>query len=173
MIQCPSCKATLPDGAGHCQFCGATFAATPPSRRTDSDDPDLGGGDSPSWVWPAYYGISIWWILSGVWGIIQELMSKNPGSFWSIVSMGISAVTALVGLGLILRVEQARGIVNVLCFLQILNGVFGLLGGFVMSFAPIIGIFGAIAMIVSALDIVFAILMIFVIGETESLAPNF
>src|SRR5687768_5677167 len=104
MISCPKCNATLPDGAGHCQFCGTTFAAgAPPSRRGMSEDPDYGGSGSPKWVWPAYYIISVWWILSGIWGVIQGLLSKDPGSFFGIISMGISGLTALVGIGLIFR----------------------------------------------------------------------
>ena len=170
MIKCSKCQATLPDGAGYCQFCGNTFAPQP-TRRRDNDEPAYVASGTPKWVWPAYTIISVWWIISGVWGVAQGLMSKNPASFWVIVSMVISAVTALVGIGLLLRVELARGIVNVLCFLQIIDGGFGLLGSFMLSF--VFGLLGAIAMIVSALRIAMGILMMFVIGETESRAPNF
>jgi hypothetical protein len=172
MIKCPKCNATLPDGAGHCQFCGNTFAAQPvPGRPPRNEDPDYGGSGSPQWVWPAYYLISAWWILNGIWGVIEVLLSKDPGSLFGIIAMLLNVVTALVGLGLILRVELARGIVNVLCFLQILEGIFGLLGSFAMTF--VFGLFGAIAMIMSVIQIALAVVMIFVIGETESRAPNF
>jgi hypothetical protein len=168
MINCPKCQATLPDGSGRCQFCNTTFTAAPVRPGSDLDAPTE--SVNLKWVWPAYYAIAGWWIFNGLYGIVQVLLSKHAGSFWGVMDIAISSITALVGLGLILRVELARGIVNVLCFLQILQGLFGVLGGFIMSFA--IGIFGAIAMVMSILQIIIAVLMVFVIGETEGRAAN-
>jgi hypothetical protein len=168
MIKCPKCQATLPDGAERCQFCGATF--TPAVSRAVGPDDEPGRSVPLQWVWPAYYGIAAWWIFNGLYSVVQTVWRGQAGSAFGIVGIGIGALTALVGLGLILRVELARGIVNVLCFLQILDGAFGLLGSFLMSFA--FGLLGAIAMIMSILQIALAVLMIFVIGETESRAAN-
>ncbi len=98
------------------------------------------------------------------------LTSKHPGGLFSSISIVFAVVTILVGIGLIARVELARGIVNVLCFLQILDGAFGLLGGFIFSFA--IPLIGALAMGMSLLKIALALAMVFVIGETESRAAN-
>lgn len=66
--------------------------------------------------------------------------------------------------------ELARGIVNVISFLQILQGLFGILGSFLLSFA--FGLIGAIAMVLAIVQVVLAGLMIFVIGETETRAAN-
>lgn len=99
------------------------------------------------------------------------MSAKHPGDLFNVINLILHVVTILVGLGLILRVELARGIVNALCFLQILQGVFGLLGSFIFTF--VVPLFGAIAMIFSFVQIALAILMIFLIGETESRAANF
>lgn len=169
MISCPKCRATLPDGSGYCQFCQTKFTPTA-TARGEGDEAVPTASLNLAWVWPVYYFIAAWWIFDGVYGIAQTLRSQYPGSFFSVIGIVISAVTALVGLGLVLKVELARGIVNVLCFLQILQGLFGILGGFIMSFA--IGIFGAIAMVLAIVQIVLAGLMIFVIGETETRTSN-
>ena len=169
MISCPKCHATLPDGSSYCQFCQTKF--TPPAgARGDEGTDSSTQSVNLAWVWPAYYAIAGWWIINGVYGIAQALLSKNPGSVFSIISIVLCAVTLLVGLGLVLKVEMARGIVNVLCFLQILQGLFGILGSFLLSFA--FGLLGAIAMVMAILQVALAGLMIFVIGETESRAAN-
>jgi hypothetical protein len=87
------------------------------------------------------------------------------------IGLIIGAVTALIGLGLILRIEAARGIVNVICFIQILSGVLDI--AFFFFAAPALGLFGAVGFIFAFIRIGLAGLMIFVIGETESRAPNF
>ena len=170
MINCPKCNATLPDWAAKCQFCGNTF--TPAPKRASANDEQETPGQSLNlkWVWPAYYGIAGWWIVSGLYDVISALTSRHPGSLFSTISIVFAVITLLVGVGLIARVELARGIVNVLCFLQILDGAFGMLGGFVFSFA--IPVVGMIAMIMSLLKIALALAMVFVIGETESRAAN-
>ena len=140
MINCPKCNATLPDWAAKCQFCGNTF--TPAPKRASANDEQETPGQSLNlkWVWPAYYGIAGWWIVSGLYDVISALTSRHPGSLFSTISIVFAVITLLVGVGLIARVELARGIVNVLCFLQILDGAFGMLGGFVFSFAiPVVG----------------------------------
>lgn len=176
MTKCPDCNATLPDGAVHCQFCGAALAPTGGASRSGGR-PAAGRAHSSSlqdrgeyaWAWWIYYGVSAWWILNGGYAIFLSV--TQSGGLLGIISLLIGLFTALVGLGLIFRVEAARGIVNVLCFIQILEGCFGLGVGFLLS--GFIGIWGIIGMLMSILRIVFAVLMIFAIGETESRGPNF
>lgn len=172
MTKCPKCQATLPDGAGACQFCGTSLSAAPPPVRMPgraigrTPSPTYG---QPKWIWPAYYAIAGWWILDGV-RVIALSVGIGEGGF-GIFDMVLGAVTALVGVGLILRVDLARGIVNILCFLQILDGALSLIIGLFLTAA--LGFWGAIGMIFSAIRIAVAVLMIFLIGETESHAPNF
>ena len=178
MTKCQGCNATLPDGAAQCQFCGATLApiAAPRGRaggrQTGRAYTTTDQASEYAWVWWIYYGVAGWWILNGAFAIVSSVaFEKDLGGIFGIIGMIVGAFTALVGLGLILRVEAARGIVNVLCFIQILDGCFGLLVSF---FWPgFIGMWGIIDMLVSVLRIAFAVLMIFAIGETESRAPNF
>ncbi len=99
------------------------------------------------------------------------LALRSGAGVIGIISLAIGIFTACVGLGLIFRVEAARGIVNVLCFIQILEGALGLAIGFLLS--GFVGIWGIVGMIFSILRVVFAVLMIFAIGETESRAPDF
>ncbi len=176
MVKCPHCNATLPDGSFQCQFCLTQFAAAPPAARGHAPVNSRTGSSmpgAPRWVVPAYNVIAAWWIVDGVWTILKGtvLAEKDTGGFFTIVFMIIGGVTALVGLGLLLRIDLVRGIVNVLCFLQILDGAFGLLIAFVLT--GMLGIWGVIAMIMSAIRIAQACLMIYLIGETDTRAPNF
>jgi hypothetical protein len=81
------------------------------------------------------------------------------------------AITALIGLGLILSVDAARGIVNVIAFLHIFFGLFSLvmlfLGGASFGLAALLMLF------LTFLDIGLSGFMIFLISETETRAPNF
>ncbi len=126
---------------------------------------------TPGWVLPAYYGISGWWFLNGVWTVLSTLISKNGASGFGVIIVVIGGLTALVGLGLILRIDAVRGIVNVLCALNILFGAIGLITAFFMT--GVFGIWAAIGMIRNAIQIAMAGLMIYLIGETDTHAPNF
>src|SRR5437899_1950147 len=175
MIKCPGCQATLPDGALQCQFCGAQLAAPPVARgyaRGQTRQSSAMPG-APSWVMPAYYGIALWWMLSGAWDILQATVwaGKDSGGFLDVLGILFGGITALVGLGLLLRIDVVRGIVNVLCFLQIVFGILGLITSFLLS-GPL-GMIGILGMIHSIVDIGTAGLMIYLIGETETRAPNF
>ena len=175
MVKCPNCQATLPDGAFQCQFC-RTQLALPPGAARGYGRPSRQSAampGSPSWVMPAYYGIALWWMFSGVWDILHATLwaGKDSGGFLDILGIVFGGITALVGLGLLLRIDVVRGIVNVLCFLQILFGILGLITSFLLS-GPF-GMIGVLGMIHSIVDIGTAALMIYLIGETDTRAPNF
>src|SRR2546430_2241002 len=123
MTKCPKCNATLPDGSVSCQFCGNQWGTAPGGAKHAGRTSYSGG--TPGWIWPAYYGIAGWWIVNGVYAVLAStaFAPKDGGGAVSIIELIIGAFTALVGLGLILRVEAARGIVNVICFIQILSGI--------------------------------------------------
>ena len=165
MMKCPKCQATLPDDSSSCQFCGAIFGT--PVRSSSSRSPSSrpsSNSDKPvnlKWVQPAYYAIAGWWVLSG---LFQLVMALSGGRFS--IDLIIGGVTAIVGLGLIFKVEAARGIVNIISWLQILSGIFTFGIGFLMSSA--LGSIGALIMILAVVNVVLAGLMIFLIGETDS-----
>ena len=181
MQKCPGCNATLPDMAAQCQFCGATIAPTgPPSRqptgraytRPGKPPPSQGYGRGEyAWAWKAYYAIAVWWILSGGWQFVRPIVLPGEKSGSITFSSIIGLITAAVGIGLLLKVDFVRGVVNVISFLQILDGAFGLIIGLFLT--GIFGWAGAFGMILSALQIALGAFMIFLIGETETHAPNF
>jgi hypothetical protein len=167
--KCPNCQATLPDFAKSCQFCGTAFAQPPPPPGTRASK--VGSAvNSLRWVKPAYYGIAGWWVLSGLLVVLEGLGVVGGGRL-GVIDVLFGAVTALIGLGLILQVDAARGVVNVLCFLQILFGLFGLAMLFLNPFVG--GTWGVIAAVMTFIQIGLAGLMIFLIGETETRGPNF
>ncbi len=157
MIKCPACNATLPDGAVRCQFCGASLAAPGPASRPADAHSDTWG--PPRWVWPAYYGVAIWWILQGV----AHVLVVRGG----IVDLVINGLSALIGIGLLARIELVRGITNVICFLSILGGLLSLGMSFLEG-----GWSGTLGMLMALVQIGMAGFMIFLIGETEGRSPE-
>jgi hypothetical protein len=168
VIHCPKCNATLPDFAVRCQFCGTTFASrnVDPRARAAGGTADAG---QPRWVWPAYYAIGGWWVVTGAISVLRSVLpGGGAGSSGFLVIVGL--VNIVFGVGLIARVEIIRGIANVLCFVNILFGLLGVVTGFLMT--GILGGIGALMMIQSVIDIALAGLLIFLIGETDTGARN-
>jgi vacuolar-type H+-ATPase subunit I/STV1 len=153
---------------------GDTSSAEPRSRRRPRRIAAAATTTNPttalrsSGSGPSTTSIAGWWILNGVWGIVESLLFTKSISIFGLV---FGAITALVGLRLILRVELARNIVNIICWLQILFGILGFLFAFTLSFA--IPLLAAIAMIRAVIQVVLSLVMVFVIGETGPRAPNF
>ena len=126
------------------------------------------------WIWPTYYIISGYFVLSGLWSIGETLYAASAHrSGAEAAGMGpvqgvmiiVGVLTALIGLGLLFKVELARGIVNVFCWIRIALGVLSLPAviGMVVVFGPL----GVIMLISSVVDIVTSALMIYLIGETD------
>jgi hypothetical protein len=154
MMKCPKCQASLPDGAGFCQFCKAQWAAPPPARmaRSGGVGSTVAGTGTRPWVWKAYYAIAAWWILEGAVDILGATVfatekHANGGMF----AISLGAFSVLVGLGLILKVDLVRSIVNVLAWLNILFGLLGIVMAFFM--VPVAGIWGALLMLKMFLNI--------------------
>jgi hypothetical protein len=168
MIKCPHCQATLPEEAVRCQFCGAQFAPVAgPKRASSGDDSPISG--APKWVRSVYYIISGWWVLNGLFGVLRAVL--NFGGPFGTIGLIMNVATLLIGLGLIFNVELARGIVNVLCFLNILTGAFGLIGAIFIS--PIAGPLGILLVVLICVQIILSGLMIYVISEIDIRSPNF
>ena len=162
MLKCSQCNSTLPDFATMCQFCGNTWSPSnsgPAGTKANITQ----AMNSLAWVRPAYYGIAAYWVVSG---IIECLTAKG-----STVGIVLGAINILVGLGLILKVEVIRSVVNAICFVNILFGVLALVGAF---FSPFVGgLIGVVIVIMNFVNLGTSGLMIFLIGETESRGPNF
>lgn len=181
MITCPQYQATLPDGAYHCQYCGLTFGAAPTGRmqsgRMSPSSPaaaskwrDVMPG-APRWALPVYYAIAAWWMLSGVWDILQvTALGEGSVGLFDMIVIAFGAITALIGLGLILRVDEIRDFVNILCFLQILFGLLGIVQGFLLAGG--LGMLGIFVMVGSIIDVLTGFLMIYLLGETDTRARD-
>ena len=169
---CPRCSASLPDGAGSCQFCQAVWA---PNASAGPGRPPVAGvqfNRPETWTTKAYFAVAAWWTLSGVWSVLQATAfatEKNDGG--GAVAIAFGAISAIIGLGLLLKVEAVRNVVVIMACFNILFGLFGV----VMSFflAPLAGIWGAVIILRQFIDIGLAGLMIFLIGETDTRTPNF
>jgi len=155
----------LPDAAVRCQFCGCVLKA-PPTVRLDSRPPAkqsfLAPG-APAWAGTAYNLISLYWILSGGYQVVSALLisgDKGPDYIGAVAGL----LPIVVGLGLLARINLIRGIVNFLCGLQILGGVFGVILSFLAG--------DPIQMIMALVQIATSGLMIYLLGETDTGPPN-
>lgn len=169
MRRCKNCGAALAPHAVQCDLCGARAAGPPPvrleegpHRRSEGASPGIAPG-APRWVGVAYNLIAAYWLVTG--GIrVVAAASGGPGA-GGVVAGAFGLLAALIGLGLLLRVEFVRGIVNVLCGLQILFGALGVLDSFLGG--------DPLGLILSFVQIATAGFMIYLIGETETGPPSF
>lgn len=186
MIVCSSCHQSLPDWAQKCQFCGADVSKVARPVGVDTRQTTSYSGTA-SWIWPAYYVLCLYWILSALGNafnayhtavtpvtikLFGQSMTEAPGfSFWTYIDFAIAAFGLLVGIGLAARVELARGIANFFACLKILRGVLGIATALMSSL--FIGFWGLLISLLSLLDVVAGAMTIYLIGETEKSAPNF
>jgi hypothetical protein len=89
---------------------------------------------------------------------------------FSFVSMAFDGFTVLLGIGLALRIELIRGIVNFFCGLRIFFGLLGLAGSVLGSMFA--GPLAIIFILMNVVNIATAAFMIYLIGETDKFAPN-
>jgi len=126
-IQCPNCHRTLPPAAQNCHFCGASLTGV---ARPVAQKKVIKRGGAP-WIWTLYYIIAVYWMLEGLvilaFGIVS--MASSGGETVPILQamgvlvLAIGAFITLLGLGLILKWEWCRGVVNFFCWLHILFGL--------------------------------------------------
>lgn len=170
MIQCPQCKATLPDWAKECQFCNADTSSVARSAGADPGR-NVHAFEAPKWIWGAYYGLAGYYVLNGAWGMIQGALMLSSAqdklvmSAFPFILIAVGFIGLVLGLGLIVRNETVRGIMNFFCGVKILLGLLGLAGSiFSALFTGPLGIF---LMFLNVLDIAVAGFMIYMIGETD------
>ncbi|MBX3118021.1 MAG: hypothetical protein KF784_03080 [Fimbriimonadaceae bacterium] len=167
MITCPQCKNSLPDWAQSCQFCGSPLTNVPRPKVEKERRTNLGA--IPKWIWALYYTVCIYWLVEGTFDILTSFHVIQFGSEkveavdpFGIIAGGISVIC---GLGLIIRLEFIRGIVNFVCFLNILSGLLGGWAGLMLM--AVNGMYGSIILILNALQVITSALMIWLIGETD------
>jgi hypothetical protein len=178
VITCPKCNATLPDWAQTCQFCQADVKAVARPVAPAAPKQSLTASTSPGWVAGAYYALCVFFLLEGAYDILRAVMITQEKVMGSVVGWGfesflgviVGAFTCLIGLGLLLRVEFIRGIVNFFCGLRILFGLVGLLGS--LGGVLLFGALGFLFLVMNVVDIATAAFMIYLIGETDKRAPN-
>lgn len=174
MITCPKCAQSLPDWSQVCQFCQSDLKNVPRPKPAPGQNSSRPLMQAAAWIWPAYYIISVYYVISGLMdvlgGVVMMTQHKNNVlgeqlGFFGYIAMIIGAITIVIGLGLLLRVEIVRGIVNVFCWIAILSGAFGLLGS-VMS-GGFFTAWGIVGIVKNVFSIATSGLMIYLIGETD------
>ncbi len=132
----------------------------------------------PQWVWGAYYGLSVLYILEGVYNIVMafvhshdKFMGEELGfGLFGYVSLILGGLSIALGLGLLFQIQSVRNVVNFFCGVQILFGILGLAGSAIG--AVFSGPLGILLMFNQVLQIAAAAFMIYIIGETDKVAPN-
>lgn len=158
-IQCPSCGQTLPAQFTHCQFCGADVSKVP--RPVPAPTQKRRALVAPArWVPIAYYGVAVWYIVGALVTVVQSAVLKDFGP-----ELAYALFKVAIGLGLIFKVELVRGIINILCWIQIAFSGMGLLTAILAG--PFIGPMAFLLMLLYIIDICANALMIFLIGETD------
>jgi ribosomal protein L40E len=175
-FKCPKCNATLPEWAKTCQFCQADVSKAPRPLAPKSERPRIAAFETPKWIWTWYYIMSGYLIFSGAYGIFMAIRGTQQVfdgeavgfSMFTYIAIAFAALNIVLGLGLMLKVELARGIVNFVLGINIIFGILGLIGslGSIMLF----GAFGLIGVIVQIIQIAANAFMIFLIGETDKQA---
>lgn len=180
-LKCPQCQASLPDWSKSCQFCGADTSrlARPVREETKKHYATF---DTPKWIWACYYLIAAWWILGGVFDVLNgfyvfgkplELLKLekefNITASPMVIDIITGTVTACFGIGLAVKLEMIRGIVNVIAGLKLARSLLGLAGTLLgMTFS---GVLGIPFMLMHLFNIITSGMLIWLIGETD-MKPN-
>lgn len=167
-VQCPNCGNTVPITTSQCQFCGQALV---PGEFQDinefGEEIVVGHGISPEVVQQLYVAICWVWTLGGAasiaFGLLTPLFVKSAST--SIIELLIGLVTIILGIGLLMRSESARKIVNVLAFLNLMFGIFGFI--FALVLVGFGGIFKLAGVVLALVKIASSIAMIWLISETD------
>jgi hypothetical protein len=165
-IQCPGCHRSLPPAAQNCHFCGASLTGV--ARPTAAPKAAKYRAGVEPWVMTLFFIVAAYWILEGLVILGAGLLvlvapegggDPTIGSITHIVGaliMAFGAFLATVGVGLIMKWEWCRGVVNVFCWLRILGGLWRIRRILLMGL-----LFNRTGMV---LDLTFAILGIIAAG---------
>ena len=165
MIICPNCKAQLPDWAKQCQFCQADTSLV---LRPKQDNPDAHAFVTPTWTLAAYYAVSGLITIQSIVEIVSTISGAKHGigPFEAIILVWYG-LSAIIGVGLLLRVSIIRAFVNLVCYLNIGCGLLSLAGAL---FGTLLSAYGLIFVLLAILQIAEYGFMIFLIGETDKVS---
>ncbi|MBS1708793.1 MAG: hypothetical protein JSS65_08755 [Armatimonadetes bacterium] len=178
MISCPKCKQTLPDFVTTCQFCGAQIQGVKQIQavHVDSDgfehpDTTTGSGLSGEWVRRIYYGLGIFWLLTGLWSIL-DITVVGPASKGTTFQGGVAYIFLFIlvirlglAIGYLMRASIAKKVINVFAALGLLGALLSLVGS-LMSIM-LVGPFGILFVLLSLLDVIVNGGIMWIIGESE------
>jgi hypothetical protein len=153
-------------GVQKCQFCGADVSKIVVPKVVGPTRPKSTAFETPKWVWWAYYGLAAWWILSALVSIgftLSQGAGKTSGAN-ILYSMVPDLLGLIMGIGLALKIRLIRRLANWGAGLKILFGLFGMLGGFIVTgISPLLGL---IVTFLNIFNIVFGALTIYLLAET-------
>jgi hypothetical protein len=164
----------LPDWSQSCQFCQTDLKNVPRPKPAPGQAARRPLMQTAPWIWPAYYIISGYYVVGGLTDVIRGviLMTKHTDNvigeqlgFFGYIGIIVGAIQIIIGLGLLLRIEFIRAVVNFFCWISILSGAFGLLGS-VLAGGFFTG-WGIMGIALNVFNIVSSALMIYLIGETD------
>jgi len=151
-----------------CQFCGAPLdnvaRPVPVARRKAGPEP---------WILTLYMIVAGYWIFDGIKELIlafralASTTTLHPElNFISYILIAIGLFQLALGVGLLLKWEWARGVVNIFCWIRILFALMALagvvMGGFIAG-----PLFSLMTIFFSVLDLVVAGTQIWLISETD------
>lgn len=113
----------LQDWAQVCQFCKTDVSRIPRAKSSNPDDHRPRMGPTPKWIWIAYYIISVLWVFDGLTDLLAALnvFPKRADGGVNILLLVFGVFSLAVWLGLILRAELARGVVNIPAAINLLT----------------------------------------------------
>ena len=112
-IKCPKCNATLPPTNRACQFCGTDVSHLTRGYVAQPEYKPYGGGLPKKWVFGLYYAISAYYVYQGLFSVLRGLgVFGKVSEMFSAIYLVFGGITALIGLGLLLRTRQIRKMVS-------------------------------------------------------------
>lgn len=156
-----------------CQFCGTSLAGVAPQAAKASiwhDDNALPthAYGRPKWVPLAYNLVAVYMAVSGLVGAFTSFLTMRKGGELAGIVGPIGIVFGVIwialGIGLLLKVEFIRGVVNFFCGLGLIFGVINLFTSIGML---VTGISGVLWVGNILLGIVTNAAMIYLVGETD------
>jgi hypothetical protein len=172
-MTCPTCQKQVIAGVPTCQFCGSDLRGMAPAQAkrsifidSDSYEPVHTGG-KPGWVYPAYYCVSGYYVVSALIGILLVVLNKKSDMSdpFTIAMIAIYGVSLIVGIGLLAKIELVRGIVNYVSFGKILGALRGIL--FSLGIMMVSTGMGILLLLFNVFELCTAVFMIYLIGETD------
>ncbi|HVT14076.1 MAG TPA: tetratricopeptide repeat protein [Fimbriimonadaceae bacterium] len=129
-VPCPACKRPVMEWAAICPHCNTQIKALPSQFAGRMDA-------LPKVVWQdiAYYVVAALLTLQAVIPLVITMATKGPDQLFTGfagVANVVNLVTALLGIGLLFKVDLIMYITKILCYI---NGFFLILGTFLAFFA--------------------------------------